>query len=225
VFFAADLIMWHRSIEDVGAGLATVLANIQVVLVPLVAWAVLTEHPSRRVLAMLPVALGGVLLISGVLEHGAYGRNPGAGAAYGLGAGVAYVGFLLLLRRGGVDIRRPAGPLFDATATGALVSVIAGELIGDAHLVPTWPSAAWLVILAVTSQVLGWLLITISLQRLPAAITSLLLMIQPIGSLALGAMIFGEKPSPLQLSGVLLVLSAVVIATRPPAGVTARSTA
>ncbi len=32
VFLAVDLILWHHSIEDVGAGLATVLANIQVVL-------------------------------------------------------------------------------------------------------------------------------------------------------------------------------------------------
>jgi drug/metabolite transporter (DMT)-like permease len=99
VFFAADLLLWHHSIADVGAGLATVLANIQVVLVPLVAWALLAERPGARVLASLPLALLGVILISGALEHGAYGRNPTRGAVYGLGAGVAYVGFLLMLRR------------------------------------------------------------------------------------------------------------------------------
>lgn len=214
VFFGADLIMWHHSIEDVGAGLATVLANIQVVLVPLVAWAVLAERPARRVLAALPVALAGVLLISGVAEAGAYGRDPTAGAGFGLGAGVAYVGFLLLLRRGGVDLRRPAGPLFDATAVGAVVSVLAGLLIGDVNLVPWWPSAGWLVVLALTSQILGWLLITVSLPRLPAAITSLILMIQPIGSLVLGAIIFGESPSTLQLLGAVLVLVTVLAATR-----------
>jgi drug/metabolite transporter (DMT)-like permease len=215
VFFAADLIMWHHSIEDVGAGLATVLANIQVVLVPLVAWVVLSERPARRVLAALPVALGGVLLISGVLAAGAYGADPKAGAAFGLGAGIAYVGFLLLLRRGGVDLRRPAGPLFDATATATVAACAAGAVIGDARFVPSWPGAGWLVLLALTSQVLGWLLITVSLPRLPAATTSLLLMIQPIGSLFLGALIFGEHPSALQLGGVALVLGAVVFATRP----------
>ena len=109
MFFAADLILWHHSIDDVGAGLATVLANIQVVLVPLVAWAVLVGAAGRRVLAALPIALLGVLLISGVLEHGAYGRHPGRGAAFGLGAGIAYVGFLLLLRRGGADLRGRRG--------------------------------------------------------------------------------------------------------------------
>jgi drug/metabolite transporter (DMT)-like permease len=214
VFFAADLIMWHHSIEDVGAGLATVLANIQVVLVPLVAWALLSERPSARVLTALPVALAGVLLISGVVEAGAYGRDPSAGAGFGLGAGVAYVGFLLLLRRGGVDLRRPAGPLFDATATATVVAVLAGLVIGDVNLVPWWPSAGWLAVLAITSQVIGWLLISASLPRLPAAITSLILMIQPIGSLILGAIILGESPSALQLVGAVLVLGTVAAATR-----------
>ena len=213
VFFAADLILWHHSIADIGAGLATVLANIQVVLVPLVAWAVLAERPARRLLAALPIALIGVVLISGVLEHGAYGRSPTRGAVYGLAAGVAYVGFLLLLRHGGADLRRPAGPLFDATATGTVGCVAAGLVIGDAHLVPTWPGAGWLVTLALTSQVLGWLLITVSLPRLPAALTSLLLTVQPVGSVALAAAIFGESPTALQLGGVALVLAALLTAT------------
>jgi drug/metabolite transporter (DMT)-like permease len=214
VFFAADLLLWHHSIADVGAGLSTVLANIQVVLVPLAAWAILSERPGRPVLIALPVSLFGVLLISGVLEHSAFGRDPTRGTLFGLGAGVAYAGFLLLLRHGGVDLRRPAGPLFDATAVGAVLCVLAGLVIGDAHLVPTWPSAGWLITLALSSQVLGWLLIGTSLPRLPAAITSMLLTVQPVGSVALAALIFGESPSPLQLVGVVLVLAALVAAGR-----------
>ena len=48
----------------------------------------------------------------------------------------------------------------------------AGTLIGDADLVPSWPAHVWLLILALSSQVLGWLLISASLPRLPAALTS-----------------------------------------------------
>jgi drug/metabolite transporter (DMT)-like permease len=213
VFFSADLILWHHSIGDIGAGLATVLANIQVVLVPLVAWAVLSERPGRQILAALPLALIGVVLISGVLEHGAYGRDPTRGALYGLGAGVAYVGFLLLLRQGGADLRRPAGPLFDATATAAVLCTVAGLIIGDADLSPDWPGAGWLIVLALTSQVVGWLLITVSLPRLPAALTSLLLTVQPVGSVMLAALIFGEAPSGVQLLGVTFVLAGLVTAT------------
>ncbi|PZS07969.1 MAG: EamA/RhaT family transporter [Solirubrobacterales bacterium] len=215
IFFAVDLLLWHHSIGDVGAGLATVLANVQVVLVPLIAWAVLSELPGRRVLAALPLALLGVLLISGVLERGAFGHEPTRGAAFGLGAGIAYAGFLLLLRRGGADLRRPAGPLFDATATATAVCVIAGLVVGDGDLAPDWPGAGWLITLALTSQVFGWLLITVSLPRLPAALTSLLLTVQPIGSVALAALIFGESPSALQLLGVAMVLGGLLVATAP----------
>lgn len=214
VFFAADLLLWHHSIGDVGAGLATVLANIQVVLVPLVAWALLSEPPARAVLVALPISLLGVLLISGVLEHGAFGHDPRRGTLFGIGAGIAYVGFLLLLRRGGSDLRRIAGSLFDATAVAAVLCVAAGLLIGDARVMPTWPSAGWLIVLALTSQVLGWLLISASLPRLPAALTSVLLTVQPVGSVALAALIFDESPSGLQLVGVALVLAALVAAGR-----------
>ena len=214
-FLAVDLILWHNSIEDVGAGLATVLANIQVILVPLVAWAVWAEKPGRRMLAALPIALIGVVLISGVLQHGAYGRDPGRGAVFGLAAGVAYVGFLLCLRRGGADLRRVAGPLFDATATAAVVAIIAGLVVGDADLTPGWPGVGWLIVLALTSQVLGWLLITTSLPRLPAAMTSLVLTVQPVGTVALAALILGESPSGLQLVGVVVILAAMMVATRP----------
>jgi drug/metabolite transporter (DMT)-like permease len=215
LFFAPDLILWHTSIEYVGAGLSTVLANIQVALVPLVAWMVLSERPGRRVLAALPIALLGVLLISGALEHGAYGRDPGKGALFGVGAGISYVGFLLALRHSGSDLRRPAGPLFDATAVCCVLSLIVGAIVGNVQLVPGWPGAGWLIVLALTSQVIGWLLITVSLPRLPAALTSLLLTIQPLGSVAFAALIFGEDPSLLQLGGVGLVLVGLLVATLP----------
>ncbi len=213
VCLAIDLMLWHHSIRDIGAGLATVLANFQVVVVPLAAWAILSERPAGRVLAALPFALLGVVLISGVLQHSAYGRDPTRGTLFGVGAGVAYAGFLLLLRRGGADLRRPAGPLLDLTVVATVLCVIAGVIIGDARLVPTWPSAGWLIVLALSSQVLGWLLIGSSLPRLPAALTALLLTLQPVGTIALAAVILDESPTAVQLLGVAMVLGALVIST------------
>jgi drug/metabolite transporter (DMT)-like permease len=219
VFFAIDLICWHHAIEDVGAGLATVLGNLQVAFVPLVAWVALGERPAARVLATLPLVLSGVVLISGALERGAYGDNPGQGVVFGVATGLSYTGFILLLRAGSGDRLRVAGPLFDATLVGALGSLAAGLVIGDADLVPTWPAHAWLGILALSSQVLGWLLISASLPRLPAALTSLLLTIQPVGSVILGALLFTETPSALQLVGVAAILGGLVMVARvrPPA--------
>ena len=70
------------------------------------------------------------------------------------------------------------------------------------------------MLLALSSQVLGWLLISWSLPRLPAATTSVLLTVQPLGSVLLAALIFSESPSMPQLAGVALVLCALVVAGR-----------
>lgn len=222
LFFAADLVLWHTAIENVGAGLATVLGNLQVVLVGPLAWVLLRERPAARSLVSTPIALAGVVLISGAVGAHAYGRNPTAGAVYGVLTAFAYAGFLLTLREGARDLRRVAGPLLDATFVSALGCAAIGAALGDLDLAPSWQALAYLLLLALSSQVVGWLLISITLPRLPAALTSVLLTIQPVLSVLFAAAIFGESPSLLQLAGVVLVLSGLLVATtaraRPRAG-------
>lgn len=213
VLFAIDLVFWHHSIVNVGAGLATVLGNLQVLLVAFAAWAVLGERPGRRIVIAVPVVFTGAVLISGVLESGGYGSNPALGAVFGVLTTIAYAGFLLVLRQVNRDVRRPAGPLLDATAVAALVAALSGVVVGDLDLVPSWPAHGWLVLLAVSSQVVGWLLISVSLPRLPAALTSVLLLVQPATAVLLAVVILGERPSALQLAGVAVVLAGVCFAT------------
>jgi len=217
-FFAIDLVCWHHAIADVGAGLATVLGNLQVAFVPLAAWVALGEHPGRRVVTTLPLVLVGIVLISGALETGAYGDNPGLGVVFGVATGLSYAAFILVLRAGGTDLRRPAGPLFDATFVAAVGALAAGAVLGEDRLTPSWPAHGWLALLALTSQVLGWLLITASLPRLPAALAAVLLTIQPVGSVLLGIAIFGEAPSALQVAGVVALLGGLLLVTRPTRG-------
>jgi drug/metabolite transporter (DMT)-like permease len=212
-FFAADLLFWHHSIEAVGAGLATVLGNTQVVMVGLLAWALFSERPSNRALASIPIAMVGVVLISGVLEDGAYGDNPGLGVVLGLLTGAAYSGFLLSLRHGAGERRRVAGPLFDATLASAVLILPWGLATGDLDFTPGPQAQAWLIGLALSSQVVGWLLITVSLPRLPAVVTSILLTLQPVATVVLAAILIGENPSPLQLLGAATILSGLLLAT------------
>jgi drug/metabolite transporter (DMT)-like permease len=215
VFLALDLIVWHRAIYEVGAGLSTVLANLQIVMVAPAAWLVLSERPTRRALAAIPIAVGGVVLISGVLEADAYGRNPALGAVYGVITSAAYTGFLLTLRQASHDRRRVAGPVADLTVVCAIVCALSGLAIGDLDLAPGVRAQSWLVLLALSSQVLGWLVIAVSLPRLPAALSSVLLTLQPVLSVLFAAAILSEKPSPLQIGGVVLVLAALLVVTRP----------
>jgi drug/metabolite transporter (DMT)-like permease len=216
LMFAADLTFWHHSIEAVGAGLATVLGNIQVLLVGLLAWVALGERPDNRALASIPVVFAGVVLISGVIGEGAYGDDPLMGVVFGLLTAITYALFILILRHGNVDVRRPAGPLFDATLGGAIFSALGGIAVGDIQWAPGAESQAWLVLLALSSQVLGWLLISVSLPRLPALLTSIVLMLQPVSTVFLAALLLSEAPSSVQLAGVAIVIAGVAVATVKP---------
>jgi len=215
VFFAGDLLTWHHAVDAVGAGLATVLGNLQVLVVGFVAWAVLGERPPRQVIAATPVVLAGAVLISGVVGSGAYGANPPLGVGLGLLTALCYAGYLLVIRRGTTDIRRPAGPVAVSTASTMAVALIAGVVIGDLDPVPAWPSHGWLALLGLTSQSLGYLLISMSLPRLPAAVVSIILLVQPVATVLLARVLLTEVPSFVQLAGVALIIGGIAVATVP----------
>ncbi|MEO8570305.1 MAG: DMT family transporter [Chloroflexota bacterium] len=217
IFFTGDLMFWHHAIEAVGAGLATVLGNLQVILVGFFAWLLLGERPSRATLFALPIVLAGVVLISGVVGSGAYGAAPQLGVVLGIATALCYAGYLLVIRRGGRDPRRPAGPVAVATLVIAGCTLVVGTAIGDLDLAPPVHSLFWLALLGITSQSAGYLLISISLPRLPAIITSVILLTQPVMSMGLAIVLLGETPSATQLLGVGLVVGGIAAATVPVA--------
>jgi drug/metabolite transporter (DMT)-like permease len=69
----------------------------------------------------------------------------------------------------------------------------------------------------ITAQSAGYLLISISLPRLPAIITSVILLSQPVMSMGLAIVLLGETPSAVQLLGVGLVIGGIAAATVPVA--------
>jgi drug/metabolite transporter (DMT)-like permease len=148
-----------------------------------------------------------------VIGERAYGSDPGLGVLFGVLTAVAYAGFLLTLRAGSADVRRSAGALFHATLASALVVLPVGWLLGELELRTSWESFWWLLTLALTSQVLGWLLIAAALPRAPAALSSVVLTLQPVAAVLLAIVLIDEDPSAVQLAGVAVVVCGIVLAT------------
>src|ERR1035438_5494569 len=82
LFLGIDLVLWNHAIADVGAGVATVLGNLQVLFVALAAWVLFRERPARRFLIMLPVVMAGIALVSGLFGASSAGERPVAGIGY-----------------------------------------------------------------------------------------------------------------------------------------------
>ena len=101
-----------------------------------------------------------------------------------------------------------------STASTAAAAALVGLLYGDLDPIPPPTSLAWLALLGVTSQSAGYLLISLSLPRLPAVLTSIILLAQPVVTVTLSIALLGEAPSPAQLAGVALVVGGIAVATR-----------
>jgi drug/metabolite transporter (DMT)-like permease len=135
VFFAADLVFWAHTINEVGAGIATVLGNLQVVFVAVAAWVLFGERPTRRFAVSLPVLFAGVVLVSGLAGKPSFGGHPVQGILFGLGTSTTYAAFLLILRGAGTTTH-VAGPLTDATAAAAVSALLFGAVFGTLSLAP-----------------------------------------------------------------------------------------
>jgi drug/metabolite transporter (DMT)-like permease len=209
VILGIELAFWHQSIALIGVGLATVLANVQVVVVAAVGWIVYGERPHARTAAVVGGIRVGVALTSGLARPDAYGSAPIAGVALGAFAGACYAIFLLMFRAANRALAPTSGPLLDSTVGVALGALMCAPFDPRFALAPSWPAHLWLALLAVVSQVIGWLLIAPALPRLPALETSILLLVQPVFALMWGVLFFTERLSPLQWIGAALVLAGV----------------
>jgi drug/metabolite transporter (DMT)-like permease len=214
--FAVDLVLWNHAIGAVGAGVATVLGNLQVLFVALAAWALFKEKPSRRVATSLPIVGFGVVLVAGVLGGSHFGHHPVAGIVYGVGTSIAYAVFLLVMKSAATEGGHVAGPLTDATASAAVSVLVLGAAFGGLKFSLPGASLFWLTLLALLPQVVGWMLITSSLPRLPSAMSSLLLLLQPALAMLLAAAILSQYPTVWQDVGAAFVCSGVLFAAWKP---------
>ena len=205
-FFAGDMLLWTRAIDEVGAGLSTVVVNVQVIGVPLLAWLIDGERAPLRFVAWVPVMIFGVALTAGLVDGGAAGTDPVWGTIHAVLAAACYSVFLYLLRRTGKG-GRPVQNYFVVIASAGVVSLAAGSLWRGVDLTPGLRVIGWLIGVAVAGTVVGWLLVATYSPQLPSHVGAALLMLTPVGALALSSVVLHERPTVLQLIGCGLILA------------------
>jgi drug/metabolite transporter (DMT)-like permease len=206
-----DFVLWGEAIPRVGAGIATVLLAVQVIIVPVLALVFLGERPAKRFLVAGPVLLGGIVLAGGFAGTGSFGPDPVTGAVAALLAGAGYAGYLFLIRLSG-GTGSQAHSLLLATVSAGVVAFVLGVPSGTLDLAPGWPTFGWLIALALVGQLTGWLLIGAALPRMTATAGATLMLLQPVGAVLLGIVLLGEAPAVVQLVGCAGVVAAVCFA-------------
>lgn len=215
VALGIDYAAWTAAIYDIGAGISTVLINVQVIVLPALAFAFDHDRPPRRFMLAVPIMIAGIALVGGVgTSASRLGPHASTGAVLGVVAGIGYGTYLYLTRRAnhatpGLIIQS----LCWATCAATLATALLASFGSGLHLTGLSPRS-WVLLtaLALLGQVVAWMFINRGSANLPPAATAALLLIQPILALVLSAAVLAEYPQWLQLLGAALVLAAVAVA-------------
>ncbi len=201
--------LYFTAVDLSGAGLATVLLYLYPGFVTLLAWALHGERPDAARLRALGLALGGSVLTCslGPLQPSL------AGVAAAVGCALTYALYLdvsaIVLR----DVRALAAGAWVCLGTGsafALLALRAGGIV----LADTPERALFVATLAGLCTILPILSLFAAMARIGVARVAVLSTVEPVITLALAAALLGERFSPAQLVGALLVVSSVLLIQR-----------
>lgn len=210
--FCADLMIWHRSIRDIGPGLATLVANFQVFIMAIAGVVFYRERLHWRFVVGVAMALFGLWLLVGV-GWDSFTPQFRIGVYFGLLTGVAYAVYLLSLRQ--AQLHRttldPMRALCISSLLTAAMLALATLIENDSFTIPDTQSWAALIGLAFFGQVLGWLLIARAMPQLPASLVGLLLLLQPALSFVLDVILFSRQTSTLDWIGLGLSLLGIFV--------------
>jgi drug/metabolite transporter (DMT)-like permease len=206
--YAAQAGGYFAALDRIDASLVALLVYTFPAIVAVAAFLLGRERFDRRRLAALGLASGGLVLV--LVSAGAGALDP-LGAGLALGAAVVYSGYILV--SDGVAGRASPRVLAALVCTGAAVTLTIGAtLLGE--LRPGEVSAAgwgWLACLAVVSTVAAVSLFFAGLRRVGPTRASILSTAEPVVTVLLAFVVFGEVLGMVQIFGGALVLGAVVV--------------
>lgn len=204
-----DLAFWHYSLALTSVANATTLTNLTPVVVTLVGWWVFRERPRALFIVALAAAITGALTMS-LGADGGQGSNPPLGDAFAAVTALWYAGYFIAVKaaRG----RHSAGRvMLWSTAVAAPGMLLIALALGEPILPGSWSGWAACAGLGVV-HVIGQGGVAWSLGRLPAALTAVTVLIQPVVAALLGWLIFAETLTPVQALGGVVVIGAIVLA-------------
>lgn len=210
-FFAGDLILWHLAIQYTSVANATLLPNMAPVFVTIGAWFFFRQRVTGTFLLGLLLAIGGAALLIG--ESFSLSADHLLGDLLALGTAVFYASYLLATKH----LRQNMTALTFMAWSGtfcALLLLPAALLSGE----PFWAGTAvgWLVLLAMAwvAHAGGQGLIAQGMAALPATFSAVTLLWQPVMAALFAWLLLGERLSPVQMLGGLVVLSGILVARR-----------
>ena len=211
LFLASDLAAWHLSLHMTSVANSTLLVNLAPIFVTLFSWLALRQRISAGFLLGLAVAIAGTIVLKGGLAALHDSELGGDGIA--VLAAALYAGYILLLGQAR-KIYSTTTIMLWSTVSAALCTGLLAWIV-EPQFRP-WSITGWLTLigLARVSQAGGQSLITFALAWLPATLSSLTLLIQPVVASLLAWLVLKEPLTGLQIAGGFIVIGGIALARR-----------
>jgi drug/metabolite transporter (DMT)-like permease len=213
--------LWTLSVAQNGAAVATVLVYCSAAFTALLGWWLLKERLDPGKIVAIVLCLAGCVLVSGALVPSVRQSNL-LGILVGVFSGLGYAIYSLMGRSASQRGLNPWTTLLYTFGFASLV-LLAINLLPGNHLPGTASQPAdlfalgssftgWgvLVLLAAGPTVMGFGLYNVGLSLLPASIVNLLLTTEPVFTAVLAFFLLGERLTPAQIGGSLLIMSGVI---------------
>jgi drug/metabolite transporter (DMT)-like permease len=212
LFFAADLAAWHVGIHMTKLGNATLFGNVASF--AFAAWGLWLARswPSPvQAASLILAAVGAALLMSSSAELSLRNLH---GDMLALFAGLLYAGYLISVERAREKLA-PLPLLFLASAFGAAMLLPFSIALGETVVPADW---TFIVVLAISSQVIGQGLLVYAIGHLSPLIVGLALLTQPAISALVGWLAYGETLQALDWVGAAAIAAALVLVRLPQRG-------
>jgi len=212
VGYSAQAGAYFAALKRLDASLLSLLLYTFPAMVTVAAIALGRERASRRRAGALVLASGGLFLV--LAGAGAGALDP-VGTVLGITAAVVYTTYILT----SAGVAERVGPLLLSAlvCTGAATTLtIATAVAGDLHPGNLTPAGfGWVTAIAVVSTVGAVSLFFAGLKRVGPTTASILSTAEPVTTVVLAFLAFGESLSPVQLGGGALVVGAVLVLSAP----------
>lgn len=206
VFFGLDIAAWHVGIGLTRLANAALFGNAGSLVLMIWGFIVWRRLPGGREWPALAAALAGAAILMGrSLEISPFTL---LGDWFCLLAGLFYAGYLIILK----DARNGLGgwTVLTWSSASSAVVLLAIALIAGETIMPTdWRPV---VGLAISSQLIGQGLLVYALRHFTPLVIGVALLCQPAVAALAGWLSFGEVLTPVDLLGIALVGSALVLA-------------
>jgi len=210
--FAGDLSFWHWSIKLTSVANATLLANLSAVIVTLAAWLLYRQRPRLVFTIGMLLALAGTATL--MARSFTLGAQQPLGDLLGIATACCYSIYLLSIKRLRDAGCSTATIVSWGTSITALTLLPIALLSGESLLPQSLHAWTVLLALALISHAGGQTLIAYALAQLPAAFSSVALLLEPLVAAVVAWPLFGERLGPIEIAGGLLVLGGIYVSHR-----------